>query len=128
MMAGGHYEAGNVPYGILYTGLRAGIHNDSYDTKLKNTIDRPLVSRERHETRNYTPRFRMRCYAFPYIHRYFRLKSVVILSLQASVQTGIPVLYATVLILTDGLRIYCGNTSESKRIASSAPALFILVI
>ena len=37
------------------------------------------------------------------------------------------VLYATVLILTDGVRIYCGNTSESKRIASSAPALFILV-
>ena len=52
---------------------------------------------------------------------------MVILSLHSSVQTGIPVLYATVLILTDGLRIYCGNTSESKRKASSAPALFILV-
>ena len=36
--------------------------------------------------------------------------------------------YSTVLILTDGVRIYCGNTSESIRIASSAPALFILVI
>ena len=35
--------------------------------------------------------------------------------------------YSTVLILTDGVRIYCGITSESKRIASSAPALFILV-
>ena len=48
--------------------------------------------------------------------------------MHTSVQTGIPVLYATVLILTDGLRIYCGNTLESKRIASSAPALFILVL
>ena len=36
--------------------------------------------------------------------------------------------YSTVLILTDGVRIYCGITSESKRIASSAPALFILVL
>ena len=47
----------------------------------------------------------MRCYAFPYT------------------------VYATVLILTDGLRINCGvDISESRRIASSAPALFILVI
>ena len=29
------------------------------------------------EQRNYTPRFRMRCYAFPYIYRDIRLKSVV---------------------------------------------------
>ena len=32
----------------------------------------------------------------------------------------------TVLILTDGLRKNCGNTSKSVRNASSAPALFIL--
>ena len=55
-----------------------------------------------------------------------------LLSLHSSVQTGIPVLYSTVrycnvLILTDGLRIGCGNTSKFVRKASSAPALFILV-
>ena len=84
------------------------------------------------ETRNYTPRFLMGCYAFPYIHRYFRLKSVNFnpcTLLRTNGDSGTrTVRYFTVLTLTDGVHIYCGNTSEGKRIASSAPALFILVM
>ena len=98
------------PLGLIFqkTQLNSNASYETRDTKLYATIP-----------------YAMLC--IRYIHRYFRLKSVVFLSLHSSVQTGIPVLYATVLILTDGLRIYCGNTSESKRKASSAPALFILV-
>ena len=72
----------------------------------------------------------MRCYAFPYIHRYFRLKSVVFNPCILLYKRGFrycTARYSTVLILTDGERIYCGITAESGRIASSAPALFILV-
>ena len=73
----------------------------------------------------------MRCYAFPYVHRYFGPKSVNInpcTPLRTNGDSGTrTVRYFTVLTLTDGVRIYCGNTPESTRIASSAPALFILV-
>ena len=60
---------------------------------------------------------------------YFRQKfrGFIILALFCTNGDSGTVLYATVLLLTDGLRIDCGNTSESNRIASSAPALFILV-
>ena len=72
----------------------------------------------------------MRCYAFPYIHRYFRRKSVVCNPCILLYKRGFrypTACYSNVLILTDGVRIYCGITSERKRRASSAPALFILV-
>ena len=53
-------------------------NNESYISEKRNWI------RDRNnETRNYTPRFRMRCYLFPYTYRYFRLKSVVFLSLHS---------------------------------------------
>ena len=64
-----------------------------------------------YETRNYTPRFRLRCIAFPNIHRYFRLKSVVFNPCTLLYKRGFrysystsTARYSTVLILTDGMR------------------------
>ena len=56
-----------------------------------------------------------------------KFRGFIILALFCTNGDSGTVLYATVLILTEGLRKSCGNTSEKRGIASSAPALFILV-